>query len=307
MLAPRYPAAVVAGNVETSQAITDTLYGALGVLAASQGTMNNFTFGNDTLPVLRDDLRRRGRGARFRRRERRADAHDQFAADRSGGARVALPGAARVVRDPARQRRRGPPSRRRRRRAARALPRADDGGDARQPSARRAVRRGRRRAGRASAATGSSAADGAREEFGATCAVDDERRRRVRRSRRRAAAGSGRRSSGRDAARAPRAGAGIIAAIRAHGGPPWPASTISRQGHPRQERQARRLQGQGAADRQHGEQVRVHAAVQGPRGALPEAARQGPRDPRLPVQPVRRAGAGQRGGDRDRSARSTTA
>ncbi|HSS69604.1 MAG TPA: hydantoinase B/oxoprolinase family protein, partial [Casimicrobiaceae bacterium] len=37
MLAPRYPAAVVAGNVETSQAITDTLYGALGVLAASQG------------------------------------------------------------------------------------------------------------------------------------------------------------------------------------------------------------------------------------------------------------------------------
>ena len=48
MLAPRYPAAVVAGNVETSQAITDALYGALGVLAGSQGTMNNFTFGNDT-------------------------------------------------------------------------------------------------------------------------------------------------------------------------------------------------------------------------------------------------------------------
>jgi 5-oxoprolinase (ATP-hydrolysing) len=46
MLNPRYPAAVVAGNVETSQAITDALYGALGILAASQGTMNNFTFGN---------------------------------------------------------------------------------------------------------------------------------------------------------------------------------------------------------------------------------------------------------------------
>ena len=46
MLNPAYPAAVVAGNVETSQAVTDTLYGALGVLAASQGTMNNFTFGN---------------------------------------------------------------------------------------------------------------------------------------------------------------------------------------------------------------------------------------------------------------------
>jgi 5-oxoprolinase (ATP-hydrolysing) len=47
MLNPRYPAAVVAGNVETSQCITDCLYGALGVLAAAQGTMNNFTFGDD--------------------------------------------------------------------------------------------------------------------------------------------------------------------------------------------------------------------------------------------------------------------
>ncbi|MEM8502212.1 MAG: hydantoinase B/oxoprolinase family protein [Cyanobacteria bacterium P01_D01_bin.1] len=47
LLNPTYPAAVVAGNVETSQAITDALYGALGILAASQGTMNNFTFGND--------------------------------------------------------------------------------------------------------------------------------------------------------------------------------------------------------------------------------------------------------------------
>ncbi len=46
MLAPSYPAAVVAGNVETSQYITDTLYGALGVMAAAQGTMNNFTWGN---------------------------------------------------------------------------------------------------------------------------------------------------------------------------------------------------------------------------------------------------------------------
>jgi 5-oxoprolinase (ATP-hydrolysing) len=47
LLNPRYPAAVVAGNVETSQAIANTLYGALGIMAASQGTMNNFTFGND--------------------------------------------------------------------------------------------------------------------------------------------------------------------------------------------------------------------------------------------------------------------
>jgi 5-oxoprolinase (ATP-hydrolysing) len=47
MLKPRYPAAVVSGNVETSQCITDALYGAMGVMAAAQGTMNNFTFGNE--------------------------------------------------------------------------------------------------------------------------------------------------------------------------------------------------------------------------------------------------------------------
>ena len=47
MLAPKYPAAVAAGNVETSQAITDALFGALGVAAESQGTMNNILFGND--------------------------------------------------------------------------------------------------------------------------------------------------------------------------------------------------------------------------------------------------------------------
>ncbi|NHZ61526.1 hydantoinase B/oxoprolinase family protein [Massilia genomosp. 1] len=48
MLNPHYPASVVSGNVETSTCITNTLYGALGVMAASQGTMNNFTFGNAT-------------------------------------------------------------------------------------------------------------------------------------------------------------------------------------------------------------------------------------------------------------------
>ncbi|HWQ48779.1 MAG TPA: hydantoinase B/oxoprolinase family protein [Methanosarcina sp.] len=46
LLRPESPAAVVAGNVETSQYIVDALFGALGTLAASQGTMNNFTFGN---------------------------------------------------------------------------------------------------------------------------------------------------------------------------------------------------------------------------------------------------------------------
>ena len=46
MLAPRSPAATVAGNVETSQAIVDVLFAALGTMAAAQGTMNNFTFGD---------------------------------------------------------------------------------------------------------------------------------------------------------------------------------------------------------------------------------------------------------------------
>ena len=49
MLNPAYPAAVVAGNVETSQAVVDCLFAALGVMAASQGTMNNLTFGDDRL------------------------------------------------------------------------------------------------------------------------------------------------------------------------------------------------------------------------------------------------------------------
>ncbi len=45
MLSPRFPAAVVAGNVETSQIVTDALFAAFGALAGSQGTMNNLTFG----------------------------------------------------------------------------------------------------------------------------------------------------------------------------------------------------------------------------------------------------------------------
>ena len=47
MLNPHPPASVVAGNVETSTCITNALYGALGVMAAGQCTMNNFTFGNE--------------------------------------------------------------------------------------------------------------------------------------------------------------------------------------------------------------------------------------------------------------------
>ena len=48
MINPSYPAAVISGNVETSQLIVDTLFGAVGVMGQAQGTMNNFIWGNDT-------------------------------------------------------------------------------------------------------------------------------------------------------------------------------------------------------------------------------------------------------------------
>ena len=65
MLNPTYPAAVVAGNVETSQTIVDALYGALGVMAGSQGTMNNFTFGNENYQYYETICGGSGAGADF--------------------------------------------------------------------------------------------------------------------------------------------------------------------------------------------------------------------------------------------------
>jgi 5-oxoprolinase (ATP-hydrolysing) len=65
MLNPRYPAAVVAGNVETSQCITNCLYGALGVMASGQPTMNNFTFGNATYQYYETVAGGSGAGGRF--------------------------------------------------------------------------------------------------------------------------------------------------------------------------------------------------------------------------------------------------
>jgi 5-oxoprolinase (ATP-hydrolysing) len=65
MLHPQAPAAVVAGNVETSQAIANALYGALGVMAAAQGTMNNFTFGTDRYQYYETICGGSGAGANF--------------------------------------------------------------------------------------------------------------------------------------------------------------------------------------------------------------------------------------------------
>ena len=65
LLDPRPPAAVAAGNVETSQCIVDALYGALGILAASQGTMNNLTFGDQQLQYYETIAGGAGAGAQF--------------------------------------------------------------------------------------------------------------------------------------------------------------------------------------------------------------------------------------------------
>jgi 5-oxoprolinase (ATP-hydrolysing) len=65
MLNPRYPAAVVAGNVETSQVVTDALFGALGAMAASQGTMNNLTFGDERHQYYETIAGGAGAGAAF--------------------------------------------------------------------------------------------------------------------------------------------------------------------------------------------------------------------------------------------------
>ena len=65
LLNPRYPAAVVAGNVETSQCITNALYGALGVLGASQCTMNVLSFGNAEVQYMETIAGGCGAGATF--------------------------------------------------------------------------------------------------------------------------------------------------------------------------------------------------------------------------------------------------
>ena len=96
------------------------------------------------LPVLRDGGQRLRRGRRLRRHRRGADQDDQLPAHRSRGARVALPGAARVLPDPARQRRRGPLARRPRRHPPAPVQRAHDRHHPDRPPPRPRVRDGRR-------------------------------------------------------------------------------------------------------------------------------------------------------------------
>ena len=145
MLSPRYPAAVVAGNVEVSQAVTDTLFAALGALGSAQGTMNNLTFGDDDLSVLRDHLLRRAGRPRLRRGGGGAYAYDEFAPDRPGGAGEPLSGGARGFSHPPRLGRKGSVARGRRHAAAHPVPESDACRDPQRPSRHSQSRRDGRR------------------------------------------------------------------------------------------------------------------------------------------------------------------
>ena len=158
MLNPKYPAAVVAGNVETSQVVTDALFAATGRLAPSQGTMNNFTFGNERHQYYETIAGGSGAGPD----------HDGTSAVQThmtnsrltdpGDPGDAAAGPARPVRDPPRLGRAGGASAAATGSFARChLPRADARQHPRQSPPRCAARNRGRRATRSPAATGSSA------------------------------------------------------------------------------------------------------------------------------------------------------
>ena len=157
MLTPEYPAAVVAGNVETSQAVTNCLFGALGALAAAQGTMNNLNFGNAKYQYYETICSGSPAGPRLQRHRRRAHAHDQYAADRSGSAGVPLSGGAGGFPHPHRLRRQGQMARRRRHPPHHPLPGKDGMHDFVRPPPRAAVWPGGRRSRARSARTGRAA------------------------------------------------------------------------------------------------------------------------------------------------------
>ena len=93
MLSPRCPAAVVAGNVEVSQAVTNSLFGALEAMSSSQGTMNNLTFGNDHYQYYETICSGSPAGEGFDGLGR-PHPYDEFAPYRSGDPGDAVPGGA---------------------------------------------------------------------------------------------------------------------------------------------------------------------------------------------------------------------
>ena len=114
LLNARPPAAVVAGNTETSSRVADLVLKAFG-RALGQGTMNNVALGNDELHLLRDARRRPGRLPRRGRPERRPRGDVEHAQHAGRGARAGVPAAGGRVRGAARLGRRRQASRRRRR------------------------------------------------------------------------------------------------------------------------------------------------------------------------------------------------
>ncbi len=140
MLNPEYPAAVVAGNVETSQVVTDALFAATGCLAPSQGTMNNFTFGNERYQYYETIAGGSGAGPDHDGTSAVQNSYDQQPPDRPGnlGGQAACP--ARPVRYPARFRWPRSASWRRRGCPIRHLPRADAREHPREPPPSAAAR-----------------------------------------------------------------------------------------------------------------------------------------------------------------------
>ena len=148
MLSPRYPAAVVAGNVETSQAVTDTLFGALHALGSAQGTMNNLTFGDARYQYYETICSGAPAGPGF---DGASAVHTHMTNSRLTDPEVLesrFPVGAGGFPHPARLGRQGPLERRRRHAAQAALPPADGPGAADRASPRADFRHGRRRGGR---------------------------------------------------------------------------------------------------------------------------------------------------------------
>ena len=167
MLNPRPPAAVVAGNVETSTCITNALYGALGVMASAQCTMNNFTFGNARHQYYETISGGSGAGLVFDGEGRAIGGFDGTSVVQTHmtNSRLTDPEVLEFrfpVRLDSFEMRAGSGgagalARRRRRRAPRPLPRADDRVDPVERPPCRRVRRRRRQRRPARASTGSSA------------------------------------------------------------------------------------------------------------------------------------------------------
>jgi 5-oxoprolinase (ATP-hydrolysing) len=152
MLNPRPPASVVAGNVETSTCITNTLYGALGVMASAQCTMNNFTFGNARHQYYETIAGGSGAGLVFDGEGRAIGGFDGTSVVQTHmtNSRLTDPrcssSASRSASTASNARRLGRPgalARRRRRRAPGPFPRADDRVDPVERAPCRRVRRGR--------------------------------------------------------------------------------------------------------------------------------------------------------------------